>query len=417
MWWLPLLAPIVGGTLDAADPAVVAILRADGRVQCTGTVIAERVVLTAAHCAVQDDPAAARVMFGMQVGAAGATVVDVLDARAHPQWSGTEVADLALVVLARPSPAAPIALAEGAAPPSVRLIGFGDTAAGAMDSGTKRTGSALVTSSTPEALMLQTDTAAPCTGDSGGPALGTGEAVVAVVSRGDAACTMYAKATRVDANRAFIDAYLADTAPHARTLGERCLYDEHCTTGSCLAATDDPAVHYCSRACARDADCGGAMACDERVCRYPVPTPGALGAPCTTDTDCVRGACESVGYCTVRCVSAEADCPAHFTCERAGGIDFFCTPAPEDGGGCCDAGGGGAGSLVLALGVLLLSTGRRCSSRCTGGRADRSSSPPRCCSRGCSGRGRCAGGGSPSRSPARCSDSRCGRAPSPRCSR
>ena len=374
MWWLPLLAPIVGGTTDNADPAVVAIVRSDGRVQCSGTLIAERVVLTAAHCSVDDAPAAYRVVFGAQVGAAASTVIEILDGRASPQWNGTEVADVAVLLLAEPPPVAAVARAQGAPPSSLRLVGFGDTAGGAMDGGRKREGTAMVTSSSAEGLMLAMGPALPCNGDSGGPALSAAGEIVAVISRGDAGCTMYAKAARTDANRAFIDEYIADTAAHTRDLGEWCLYDQHCTSDACIAALDDPAVHYCSRECTRDDDCTDGMTCEDSQCRHPAPTPGALGAPCRTDDDCIHGACESGGYCTVRCVSAAADCPVRFTCEHAGGIDFFCTPAPE-GGGCCDASGGGAsGSALLALGVLLLSTGRRCSSRCTAGTPGRSSS-------------------------------------------
>ena len=362
MWWLPLLAPIVGGTPDASDPAVVAVVR-EGRVQCSGTVIAERVVLTAAHCAIEADPAAYRVVFGARASGPGTTAIEILDARRHPQWAGTELADVALVLLAEPSPAPAVPLSRTAPPPEVWLVGFGDTAAGAMDSGDKRIGNALVMTSTPDALVVSRSPALSCNGDSGGPALDLAEGIVAVISRGDADCTTYTKATRVEANRAFIDAYVADVAPHTRNLGERCFYDEQCTTDSCLAAADDPVVHYCSQACAKDSECGDGMHCDDKACRYPEPTPGALGAPCTADTDCVHGACESVGYCTVHCVSAAADCPADFTCEHAGGVNFFCAP-PDDGGGCCDASGGGAGSVLLAFGVLALSRGRRCSSRC-----------------------------------------------------
>ena len=47
---------VVGGTFDAADPAVVMILMranatsSDVKIVCTGTIVAPHVVLTAAHC-------------------------------------------------------------------------------------------------------------------------------------------------------------------------------------------------------------------------------------------------------------------------------------------------------------------------------------------------------------------------------
>lgn len=347
MWWLPLLAPIVGGTSDDADVHVVALVKADTlEIGCSGTLVTDRVVLTAAHCAVQDDPAAYRVAFGPNAE----DVRGILDARGHPAWLGTEVNDVAAILIDR-TPVAPATRGTGA-PATVRIVGYGKTNI-ATDVLRRREGTSMVTSSSTEALVLGPGPSLPCNGDSGGAVFAPSGELVGVISRGDAGCTMYAKASRVDANRTFIDAYIADTAAHARNLGERCLYDEHCASESCVAAADDPVVHYCSQACTKDSECADGMRCDDRACRYPAPTPGALGAPCTANPDCVHGTCESGGFCTVRCVSAQADCPAHFTCERAGGIDFFCTPADE-GGGCCDASGGsGAGSLLLALGVLL----------------------------------------------------------------
>ena len=49
--------PVTGGTPTGGDPAVVAIVFADDltALRCTGTVVSERVVLTAAHCGVQWD--------------------------------------------------------------------------------------------------------------------------------------------------------------------------------------------------------------------------------------------------------------------------------------------------------------------------------------------------------------------------
>ena len=45
-------AAITNGAGDANDAAVVALLTADGLLQCSGTLIAPHVVLTAAHCGI-----------------------------------------------------------------------------------------------------------------------------------------------------------------------------------------------------------------------------------------------------------------------------------------------------------------------------------------------------------------------------
>ncbi len=360
---MPLLAlPVTGGVADDADPAVVAIVRADtGAAFCTATVISERVVLTAAHCGVQNDPSAVRVRFGAQ--APGVTI-EILDAVSHPSFDNTESHDLALVLLAEPAPSAAVALLSAAPPAMVRIVGFGDTAGGAMDAGRKREGTAMVTSTTPLSIVLGPSPALPCNGDSGGPVFAPAGELAAVISRGDPACATYGKATRVDVHVTdFIAPYLAATAPGSAQLGDACRYDAQCTTGSCIEAADEPLIHYCSKSCTRDSDCDDAMICERDACRYREPTPGAIGSTCTRDRECARGECIDSGTCSIRCVSGRDDCPADYACEHLGGIEFFCTPEPS--GGCCDSGaGGGRGALVLAA-ALYLTTGRRRSSRCT----------------------------------------------------
>lgn len=367
MWWLPFLAvPITGGTPDDADPAVVAIVRAEtGAAQCTGTVIAEHVVLTAAHCGVQLDPSAFEIEITNQIGTGGRRIA-ITHAVAHPAFDDTENNDLALLVLADPAEVAPATLFASPPPLALRLVGFGDTSGAIADGGRKRTGTTAVTSTSARAIVLGPDPSLPCTGDSGGPAFAPTGELAAVISRGDASCATYGKAVRVDAHLAsFITPYLAATAPGTIALGDACLYDAHCTTGSCLEAADEPLVHYCSQDCTADAGCPAAMQCDDHACRYPTPSPGAIGASCTADPECVRGECVPAGYCSVRCVAGRDDCPADFACDHAGGIDFFCTPVTS--GGCCDAGTGSAPGALILFGLGLaayLSTGRRYSSRC-----------------------------------------------------
>lgn len=100
------------------------------------------------------------------------------------------------------------------------------TAAGADDADRKREGTSRTTSATADYVVLGADPSLPCSGDSGGPVLiatSGGEELATVVSRGDAECSTESKATRVDSNRAFIDAQLEPWRPGSVAIGERCL--------------------------------------------------------------------------------------------------------------------------------------------------------------------------------------------------
>jgi hypothetical protein len=70
------------------------------------------------------------------------------------------------------------------------------------------------------------------------------------------------------------------------------------------------------------------MTCVASQCRYPTPTPGAIGSSCTDDRDCLATECNEKNVCSRRCVSSATDCPAGFACENIGGIAYYCMPSP-----------------------------------------------------------------------------------------
>src|SRR5262245_42956304 len=74
---------IVAGADDDGDTAVVGIA-AEGTILCTGTVIADRVIVTAAHCLRNKAARDVRVLFGSSPD--DGRWADVVDVQPHPDF-------------------------------------------------------------------------------------------------------------------------------------------------------------------------------------------------------------------------------------------------------------------------------------------------------------------------------------------
>ncbi len=341
---------VTNGTADGGDPAVVALVDVAGTVGCTASVIAPHTAITAAHCVAGRDPRALRALFGSSL--ADGVFVTIADARVHPAFDATSFAhDVAMLTLRDEAPVPPLALDERALDASLvgatfTVVGFGTTTSAGGDGGEKRTGTARISEVTADELTALPDPSQPCRGDSGGPALLSADAVAAVVSRGDSACSDHAIYARIDVARGpLVDPYLADTAPGTAHTGDACFYAGHCAEGPCLQAQDDPLLYFCSRACTSDADCPDAMSCAADGCRYPEPSPGALGSACTRDADCTSATCREE-TCTVSCLGDPDACPADYAC-RGEGLSLYCFAIEDTGCGGCAAGGGAPAWLVI----------------------------------------------------------------------
>ena len=199
-----LASAITSGTVDEGDSAVVALL-SSGQAYCTGTVVADRWVLTAAHCLQSMSPS--EVYVGTRPSAGGQRL-QVARTIIHPRFNfiGLEN-DLGLVQLAVPAPMTPLRLMrqpldQAWVGSTVRLVGFGSTSSTDTEPPLKRTGMGRITVLDTQKFTLQGAPSQTCITDSGAPALYDQDGVdyvVGVSSSGDAHCQEYARIVRVDA--------------------------------------------------------------------------------------------------------------------------------------------------------------------------------------------------------------------------
>ncbi len=260
--------PIIMGSVDDGDPAVVAVFAqvpgSQSASLCSGEVISPHVVLTAAHC-VAPSSVGEGAQFLIFTGTSftfGLTpptdnTFPTTGAVASPMWNSGATSDdedpwdVGIVHLASPIGIPPLpynhfALSNKLIEKPVRIVGFGLTdPADGTTAGTRHNASTLLNFIRPLGIELWDHAHGTCEGDSGGPAfmmLDGKERITGITAFGYAGCRtdLVATDTRVDAVASFIDGYVNMYDPPAVQPGGACTADSDCGTLPCLDGVCTP---------------------------------------------------------------------------------------------------------------------------------------------------------------------------------
>ncbi len=304
-------APIVNGT-RGGDPAVVALQNYRTGGLCSGTLISERVVLTAKHC-IQDAFAAGPVEpyeMIVSVGDSSRSPTQVLRVQTISTTPGTYTedsrgsigsglvgSDVAVLILQTGAPGVePIPIMREShlslGGQTITAVGFGQTPGGGA--GVKYTATGVITGTQQNLFYV-----GPliCSGDSGGPAITSAGQVAGVVSFGSGSCgSGYGAYNALTGYLDLIDAALTQAGNCLNDGEERC----DAADNDCDDLVDEGCVQM-GGACGDNSQCIGGVGCEDT----------AAGRLCTTPCDPLR---------------PHIGCGEGFYCAFVEGCDGFCVP-------------------------------------------------------------------------------------------
>ncbi|MFT5584647.1 MAG: secreted trypsin-like serine protease [Cognaticolwellia sp.] len=294
---------------------------------CSGTLITESVVLTAAHCL---DTATRGKRFN-EISPSGLAIyvgedpsVDILshlytvsDVEIYSSYDRQGLTDdIALIQLssavtqATPVPFLPasLALSSSDAGATVNFAGFGQTETGSsgvlmqVDGAIGGLGCAVSGCSgsgdTATQVSYSQPTSGPCFGDSGGPMFieRSGTAYVAgVTSYGDSTCSVYGVSTRPDAFETWITAFAGEVVVDTGIVDTGTV-----DTGTVDTGTVDTGT----------VDTGTASSCGDGTCDTGESCDGRDGSTaCSADCDGVTKGKKSLRYCEVGSSCEGPGCP------------------------------------------------------------------------------------------------------------
>lgn len=343
-------SPIIGGTLDTADPGVVLLFAQQPGAQsgslCTAEVVSPHVVMTAAHC-VSPTEVGAGAQFIVFTGsdfnqATQSQILSVKEAHPNPAWDPNNLPagnDVGVAILDSATSITPLpfnhsAMTQVMVGQSVRFVGYGlDDATNQTGAGVKRTTSTQLSDYDDVKLHFSDGQHETCNGDSGGPAfmmLNGVATIVGVTSYGDVTCSQGGYDTRIDSVASFVDGYIQTNDP-----GQPAMPSD---PGSSSSGSATPPA---SGGSSEPGTSGGSTMPTEPA----TAGAGQIGDRCQTDSDCASGACGvgNMGYQV--CVPAQKGNATYGGCSVALGGE----PAAD----------GLAMTLLFLVGLGLLMVRRR----------------------------------------------------------